>query len=169
MADGQVLQLKVRSQDGNELTFKIFNAYCTKSGLEQDLMRFVYDQQRLRAEETPADHDMEDGDVIDVMRSRQAARCSRRKPRNTLQPAPRPSTVDSQQLSLAPHPMGSLCSRPVVQHETARIDAKPMAAEYIKQYESQEMPARKPAAVSPAQPPAQQQDAAAAAAAAAQP
>ncbi|KAI7839140.1 hypothetical protein COHA_007143 [Chlorella ohadii] len=67
MADGQVLQLKVRSQDGNELTFKIFNAYCKQAGLDQDLLRFVYDQQRLRQEQTPADLEMEDGDVIDVM------------------------------------------------------------------------------------------------------
>lgn len=70
--------------------------------------------------------------------------------------------------SSAQRPMGGLCSRPAVQHETARLDAKPMAAEHIKQYESQGAPARKPVTVTPAQPPAQppaQQQGAAAAAA----
>lgn len=66
------------------------------------------------------------------------------------------------------HLMGGLCSRPAVRHETARIENKPNAAQFIQQYESQEMPARKPVTVAPAQPAATaaagQQEAAAAAA-----
>ncbi|KAL4422599.1 hypothetical protein ABPG75_008796 [Micractinium tetrahymenae] len=76
MADGDALQIKIRSSDGNELTFKvrgrtpfqkIFDTYGKKTGQDANLLRFVFDSQRLRIEQCPLDLDMENGDVIDAM------------------------------------------------------------------------------------------------------
>ena len=73
---GEHLSLKVKSQDGNEVFFKVkktttfskvMTAYCKKVGADMDSVRFLFDGQRLRAEQTPADLDMEDEDEIDAM------------------------------------------------------------------------------------------------------
>lgn len=70
------LSLKVKSQDGNEVYFKVkrtttfakvMNAYCKKVGADQDQVRFLFDGQRLRPEQTPQDLEMEDEDEIDAM------------------------------------------------------------------------------------------------------
>ena len=73
---GEHLSLKVKSQDGNEVFFKVkktttfskvMNAYCKKVGADMESVRFLFDGQRLRPEQTPADLDMEDEDEIDAM------------------------------------------------------------------------------------------------------
>jgi small ubiquitin-related modifier len=75
-ASGEHLSLKVKSQDGNEVYFKVkktttfskvMNAYCKKVGADMSSVRFLFDGQRLREEQTPADLDMEDEDEIDAM------------------------------------------------------------------------------------------------------
>ena len=73
---GEHLSLKVKSQDGNEVYFKVkktttfskvMNAYCKKVGADMSSVRFLFDGQRLREEQTPADLEMEDEDEIDAM------------------------------------------------------------------------------------------------------
>ena len=73
---GEHLSLKVKSQDGNEVYFKVkkttafakvMNAYCKKVGADMESVRFLFDGQRLRPEQTPADLEMEDEDEIDAM------------------------------------------------------------------------------------------------------
>lgn len=70
------LNLKVKSQDGNEVYFKVkrttqfskvMSAYCKKVGAEQESVRFLFDGTRIRPDQTPGDLDMEDEDEIDAM------------------------------------------------------------------------------------------------------
>jgi len=73
---GDHLSLKVKSQDGNEVYFKVkkttsfskvMNAYCKKVGADPEQVRFLFDGQRLRQDQTPQDLGMEDEDEIDAM------------------------------------------------------------------------------------------------------
>lgn len=83
---GKVLQLAncivccffcfYRPQDGTQVHFKVkrttpfqkvFNAYATRQNLNSESLKFLFDGRRLKAHETPADYDMEDGDSIDCM------------------------------------------------------------------------------------------------------
>ena len=61
---GEHLSLKVKSQDGNEVYFKVkktttfakvMAAYCKKVGTEMEQVRFLFDGQRLKPDQTPAD------------------------------------------------------------------------------------------------------------------
>lgn len=70
------INLKVASQDGNDIYFKckkttplakLMNAYCQRQGLALGSVRFLFDGIRLTQHQTPGELDMEDGDVIDVM------------------------------------------------------------------------------------------------------
>jgi len=70
------LNLKVKSQDGNEIYFKVkkttqfrkvMTAYCRKVGADQDSVRFLFDGTRIRPDQTPAELEMEDEDEIDAM------------------------------------------------------------------------------------------------------
>ena len=70
------LNLRVVSQDGSELFFKmkktipmskLMNAYCQRQGVNLNAVRFIFDGSRLNSSQTPEDLEMEDGDVIDVM------------------------------------------------------------------------------------------------------
>jgi len=78
------LNLKVVTQDGNEIVFnlkqttplgKLMEAYCNRHGVALDSVRFLFDGHRLRTTDTPwRVHDtywpsphMQDGDVIDVV------------------------------------------------------------------------------------------------------
>jgi len=70
------LNLKVKSGDGSEVFFKVkattqlgkvMAAFCKKVGQEKDNVRFLFDGERLRAEQTPAELGMEDEDEIDAM------------------------------------------------------------------------------------------------------
>lgn len=59
---GDHLNLKVKSQDGNEVYFKVkkttqfskvMAAYCKKVGADQDSVRFLFDGQRVQPASTP--------------------------------------------------------------------------------------------------------------------
>jgi len=74
--DANQLNLKVVTQDGNEIFFKckmttplqkLMQAFCNRQGVALNSVRFLFDGQRLSANQTPQELEMEDGDVIDVM------------------------------------------------------------------------------------------------------
>lgn len=63
-------------QDGNEVFFrikrstqlkKLMNAYCDRQSVDMNAIAFLFDGRRLRAEQTPDELEMEDGDEIDAM------------------------------------------------------------------------------------------------------
>ncbi len=43
------------------------SAYCQRLGVDENSIRFLYDGNRVQADSTPADLEMEDEDVIDAM------------------------------------------------------------------------------------------------------
>ena len=43
------------------------NAFCQRQGVAINSVRFLFDGERLSANQTPRELEMEDGDVIDVM------------------------------------------------------------------------------------------------------
>ncbi|KAL6538445.1 Small ubiquitin-related modifier 1 [Orobanche gracilis] len=70
------INLKVKGQDGNEVFFrikrttqlkKLMNAYCDRQSVDFASIAFLFDGRRLRAEQTPDELEMEDGDEIDAM------------------------------------------------------------------------------------------------------
>ncbi|KAI3787132.1 hypothetical protein L1987_41365 [Smallanthus sonchifolius] len=70
------INLKVKGQDGNEVFFrikrntqlkKLMNAYCDRQSVEMNSIAFLFDGRRLRAEQTPIELEMEEGDEIDAM------------------------------------------------------------------------------------------------------
>ncbi|WOG95040.1 hypothetical protein DCAR_0314342 [Daucus carota subsp. sativus] len=72
----QHINLKVKGQDGNEVFFrikrstqlrKLMTAYCDRQSVELNSIAFLFDGRRLRAEQTPDELEMEDGDEIDAM------------------------------------------------------------------------------------------------------
>ncbi|KAL1817582.1 hypothetical protein DCAR_0522042 [Daucus carota subsp. sativus] len=74
--DGDHINLKVKVQDGNEVFFrikrstqlkKLMNAYCDRQSVDIASIAFLFDGRRLRAEQTPDELEMEDGDEIDAM------------------------------------------------------------------------------------------------------
>ncbi|GJN12868.1 hypothetical protein PR202_ga31185 [Eleusine coracana subsp. coracana] len=74
--DGVHINLKVKSQDGNEVFFrikrstqlkKLMNAYCDRQSVDMKAMVFLFDGRRLNSEQTPDQLEMEDGDEIDAM------------------------------------------------------------------------------------------------------
>ena len=42
-------------------------AFCNRNGISPRSVRFLFDGERINPNQTPADLDMEDNDVIDVM------------------------------------------------------------------------------------------------------
>ncbi|CAI0379377.1 unnamed protein product [Linum tenue] len=76
-ADGAAhINLKVKGQDGNEVFFrikrstqlkKLMGAYCDRQSVDLNSIAFLFDGRRLRAEQTPDELEMEDGDEIDAM------------------------------------------------------------------------------------------------------
>ena len=75
-SDSVHLNLKVKSQDGNEVYFKVkkttqlgklMNAYCSRVGKDMSTVRFLFDGERIQPEATPEQLDMEDEDEIDAM------------------------------------------------------------------------------------------------------
>jgi small ubiquitin-related modifier len=75
-AAGDHITLKVKSQDGNELFFKIkrgtqlkklMEAYCSRNGINPTTVRFLFDGQRIQETNTPNDLNLEDNDQIDAM------------------------------------------------------------------------------------------------------
>ena len=70
-AAGEQLNLKVKSQDVEEVFFKIKNstqlkklmdAYCQRQSLNANNVRFLFDGERLHENQTPKDMNMENGD-----------------------------------------------------------------------------------------------------------
>ncbi|KAL5562115.1 hypothetical protein UlMin_031862 [Ulmus minor] len=70
------INLKVKGQDGNEVFFrikrstqlrKLMTAYCDRQSVEMNSIAFLFDGRRLRAEQTPDELEMDDGDEIDAM------------------------------------------------------------------------------------------------------
>ena len=64
------------SQDGSEVYFKIkrttplkklMDAYIERLGISATSIRFLYDGERLRGEQSPKTLEMEDNDVIDCV------------------------------------------------------------------------------------------------------
>lgn len=81
---GQHINLKVKGQDGGEVFFrikstatlrKLMNAYCDRQSVDPSSIAFLFDGRRLRAEQTPAELDMEDGDEIDAMLHQTGGTC----------------------------------------------------------------------------------------------
>jgi len=72
----QQLSLKVKDQEGGEVTFKvkpstrfekILEAYCKKKAVDKTTVRFLFDGQRLTDLQTPEEIGMEEGDCIDCV------------------------------------------------------------------------------------------------------
>eukprot|EP01025_Chloroclados_australasicus_P058587 TRINITY_DN7374_c0_g1_i5.p5 TRINITY_DN7374_c0_g1~~TRINITY_DN7374_c0_g1_i5.p5 ORF type:complete len:101 (+),score=14.24 TRINITY_DN7374_c0_g1_i5:194-496(+) len=72
----QVINLKVKAQNGTEVMFKVkqntllkkvFTAYCQRTGVDPGMITFLFDGERLRDIDTPLAKEMEDGDTIDVL------------------------------------------------------------------------------------------------------
>ncbi|KAL8144243.1 hypothetical protein V2J09_017275 [Rumex salicifolius] len=62
--------------DGHEVFFrikrstqlkKLMNAYCDRQSADLNAIAFLFDGRRLRADQTPDELEMEDGDEIDAM------------------------------------------------------------------------------------------------------
>ena len=73
---GDAVTLKVVTQAGDEIYFKckqdtklekLMAAFCNRQGLSLPRVRFLFDGQRIRPEDTPRMLEMEDGDVIDAI------------------------------------------------------------------------------------------------------
>ena len=63
------INLKVKSQDGNEIFFKIkrstqlkklMDAYCSRQGISPSTVRFLFDGERLQENSTPEQLEMEE-------------------------------------------------------------------------------------------------------------
>jgi len=75
-ASADHISLKVVDQEGSEVYFKIkrstplrklMEAYCQRQAKSLDSIRFLYDGQRVQADSTPEQMDMEDNDIIDAV------------------------------------------------------------------------------------------------------
>lgn len=74
--DQNTMVIKVQSQEGNELHFKIkpttlfskvVDQYCKCTGTERDAVRFLFDGNRIDPQKTAAEIGLHDGDEVDVM------------------------------------------------------------------------------------------------------
>ena len=72
----ETLNIMLRDQTGEEAFFKVkkttkldklFNAYSQRKGVNASSLRFLFDGQRVRGDQTAGGIGMEDGDRIDVM------------------------------------------------------------------------------------------------------
>ncbi|GFY92960.1 small ubiquitin-like modifier 1 [Actinidia rufa] len=70
------INIKVKSQEGNEVFFrikrstqlrKLMTAYCDRQSMDVNSIVFLFDGQRIKAEQTPDQLGMEDGDEVDAM------------------------------------------------------------------------------------------------------
>ena len=69
------INVRVSNQNGKEVQFKIkrhtglkklMSTYCEKEGLSVQALRFTFDGNRIRDNDTPKTMGMEDGDTIEV-------------------------------------------------------------------------------------------------------
>ena len=74
--DDQPITIKVVESTGDEISFKvkkttkmskIFEAYASRKGVSAEMVRFMFDGNRITAEDTPKMLEMEDNDIINVM------------------------------------------------------------------------------------------------------
>jgi len=74
--ESNTINLRVVSQDGNEVYFKIkkqtplrklIDAYCQRQAIDPNSIRFLYDGNRIQPEQSPKDLEMSDNDVIDAV------------------------------------------------------------------------------------------------------
>jgi len=70
--DGQVVQFKIKR---NTPLRKLMSAYCDRSKLAQNTIRFMFDGTRIDEGETPKSMDMEDGDTIEVFTQQSGGGC----------------------------------------------------------------------------------------------
>jgi small ubiquitin-related modifier len=77
-SDPNSIEIKVTDQEGREILFrtkrdspieKMMNAYSRRQGIDKNSFRFLFDGQRIEANQTPRDLGMENGDMIDVVLS----------------------------------------------------------------------------------------------------
>ena len=70
------ITLQAVSQDGNSLQFKVrmstplqkvIDAYCSRLSVDPASVRFLYDGDRVKGENTPEIMHMENGDILDVV------------------------------------------------------------------------------------------------------
>lgn len=82
--EAKTINLKVATQDGNEIFFKckmttplskLMNAFCQRQGVTMNSVRFLFDGSRINVDQTPKDLEMEDGDTIDVMVQQEGGSC----------------------------------------------------------------------------------------------
>jgi len=75
-AQEEHISLKVVSQDGSEVFFKIkrhthlrklMEAYCRRQGVDMNSIRFLHDGNRISPDKTPKELEMEDNDIIDAV------------------------------------------------------------------------------------------------------
>lgn len=76
ISEEQKISLRIVGQDGSEIYFKvkksiimerIFKAYCSRKGVSESSVRFLYDGARISESSSALQIGLEDGDVIDVM------------------------------------------------------------------------------------------------------
>ncbi|KAI9320327.1 ubiquitin-related domain-containing protein [Zopfochytrium polystomum] len=81
----QHINLKVKGADGTEIAFKIkrsttlqrlMDAYTSKTGVDKNSIRFMFDGKRLLGTETPDMLEMEDGDMISTAVTQIGGWCS---------------------------------------------------------------------------------------------
>jgi small ubiquitin-related modifier len=75
-SEAEHITLKVKSQDGNELFFKIkrstplkklMDAYCSRNGVNPNTVRFLFDGNRIKENDTPIELQLQNDDQIDAM------------------------------------------------------------------------------------------------------
>ncbi len=81
--EDSAITLRVREGTGEETAFKvkkstkmskIFETFASRKGLSVNMIRFMYDGQRIKAEDTPKMLEMEDDDQIDVVLQQEGGR-----------------------------------------------------------------------------------------------
>jgi small ubiquitin-related modifier len=85
-ADDVAITLRVKEGSGEETAFKvkkstkmskIFDTFASRKGLSVNMIRFMYDGKRVKAEDTPKMLEMEDDDQIDVVLQQEGGGSSR--------------------------------------------------------------------------------------------
>lgn len=70
------INIRVVAQDGSEILFrikkttplkKLIESWCTRMGTSMQATRFLYEGQRINAEQTPEDLKMEDKAIVDAV------------------------------------------------------------------------------------------------------
>ena len=74
--DNQEINVKVKDQKGSAVCFKmkksiklkkLMQTYCARNGFPQNSIRFLYEGEEIRENDTPQALNMEDGDLIETM------------------------------------------------------------------------------------------------------